>query len=323
MRRPLPLSRLSPWALSSMALAVLAACSSVPSSNPSLDHAVASLHEARADPGIRELAAAELQQADAAVARARAAQASSGDAGEVDHLAYLARQRVYVAQEVAGRRRAEREIARATAEREQVRLEARTRQADQAERRADSADRQAEVAARSAAESQRLAQASALQTAAADRLAGAAREQTRDAQARADGLAQLLVELDARQTQRGMVITISDMLFDTSRSGLKADGQRNLDRLVSLLRQHPGRRVLIEGYTDSVGSDDSNRALSDRRANTVRAALIEQGIGSERLAAHGFGERHPVASNDSADGRQLNRRVEIVLSDESGRVTPR
>lgn len=303
-------------ALSLLALAVLAACGTVPQSSSGLDNARTSYREAQADPNTRELAAPELKQAGDALAAADAAFDRRDSNTEVEHLAYVARQRVHVAHEVAIRRRAEASVAGATAARDQVRLAARTRQAEAAER-------SAEAAQRDAAESQRQVRLSQQQSAQAQQQSAAAQQQTRDAESRAAVLQALLTELNAKKTERGMVITIGDVLFDTSRDSLKPDGRRNLDRLVDLLRQYPDRRVAIEGFTDSTGSSSGNLELSDRRARSVRTALLDQGVGAERLSTLGLGELHPVASNDSADGRQLNRRVEIVLSDDSGRVRPR
>ena len=120
-----------------------------------------------------------------------------------------------------------------------------------------------------------------------------------------------------------MVITMGDVLFDTGRAELSGGGMRNVEKLGGFLKTYPQRKVMIEGFTDSVGGDAQNQTLSARRADAVRAALQGLGVGSERLATRGYGESFPVAANDSASGRQLNRRVEIVLSDEAGVIAPR
>ena len=120
-----------------------------------------------------------------------------------------------------------------------------------------------------------------------------------------------------------MVITMGDVLFDTGRAELRSGGMRNVEKLGGFLMAYPQRKVMIEGFTDSVGGDAQNQTLSARRADAVRAALLSLGVGTERLATRGYGESFPVAANDSTAGRQLNRRVEIVLSDEAGVVTPR
>jgi outer membrane protein OmpA-like peptidoglycan-associated protein len=162
---------------------------------------------------------------------------------------------------------------------------------------------------------------------AAQRDAGLAQQQAGDAERRAAALqVQLnarLSELNAKKTDRGMVVTIGDVLFDTGQSQIKSGGLRSMDKLVSFMQAYPQRRAMIEGFTDSVGSDDLNQALSSRRADAVRMALVGMGVASDRLAAKGYGEAFPVAGNESSGGRQMNRRVEIVLSDDGGVVAPR
>jgi len=120
--------------------------------------------------------------------------------------------------------------------------------------------------------------------------------------------------LQAKPTDRGLVVTLGDVLFDTGKAGLKAGATSNLNKLVAFLNQYPDRTVAIEGYTDSVGSEDYNQGLSERRADSVKAYLAGQGIGAIRLSALGKGESDPVAGNDSAAGRQQNRRVEVIIS---------
>lgn len=157
----------------------------------------------------------------------------------------------------------------------------------------------------------------------AHRSADDARMDTRDAQAKNAQLESQLKALNARQTPRGIVITIGDVLFDTDKAELKAGGMRNMEKLVDFLKDNPQRKAMIEGFTDDTGSDSHNQALSERRAASVMNALVSMGIGSERLGARGYGEAYPVAGNDSASGRQMNRRVEIILSDESGNISAR
>jgi outer membrane protein OmpA-like peptidoglycan-associated protein len=120
--------------------------------------------------------------------------------------------------------------------------------------------------------------------------------------------------LQAKPTDRGLIVTLGDVLFDSGRAGLKAGATSNLNKLVAFLNQYPDRTVVIEGYTDSVGSEDYNQGLSERRADSVKAYLAGQSIASTRLSALGKGESDPVAGNDSSAGRQQNRRVEVIIS---------
>ncbi len=132
-----------------------------------------------------------------------------------------------------------------------------------------------------------------------------------------------LLALNAQKTDRGMVITLGDVLFNTDQAQLKPDGTRNVQKLGDFLIKYPQDRVSVEGHTDSVGSNSYNQDLSDRRAYSVRTALTDMGISIDRVATHGYGEEFPVASNNNAESRQLNRRVEIILSDADGKITPR
>jgi outer membrane protein OmpA-like peptidoglycan-associated protein len=139
--------------------------------------------------------------------------------------------------------------------------------------------------------------------------------------------ARVQAELDALKatpTERGSVLTLGDVLFDTGRAELKPGASRNLDQLAQFLAEHPERRVQVDGFTDSVGTDEYNRELSQLRADAVRAALIGRGVDPSRIGTQGYGKGYPVASNSDAGGRQLNRRVEVVIGPDNGApVTPR
>ena len=124
--------------------------------------------------------------------------------------------------------------------------------------------------------------------------------------------------LNAKPTDRGLVLTLGDVLFDTGKADLNPGASRNLDRLVQFLTEYEDRRVEIDGYTDSVGTDSFNVDLSQRRADTVKAVLVSRGIDSSRIVSRGYGKDFQVASNTDASGRQLNRRVEIVIGGENG-----
>lgn len=139
----------------------------------------------------------------------------------------------------------------------------------------------------------------------------------------AQRLRQMMAELEAERTDRGMVMTLGDVLFDVDRATLKAGGLRTVDRLAEFMVEYPDRRVRIEGHTDSTGSAEYNQRLSERRAAAVREALVERGIAGSRIETRGYGLEYPVASNDTEANRQRNRRVEIVISDADGDITGR
>lgn len=130
----------------------------------------------------------------------------------------------------------------------------------------------------------------------------------------AEALRRQLAELNAKQTDRGLVITLGDVLFETGKADLRGAATANLNKLSTVLSQQPNSSLVIEGHTDSVGSDSFNQVLSQNRADSVKAFLLNQGIASNRITAVGKGESTPVASNDSSSGRQLNRRVEIIIA---------
>lgn len=130
----------------------------------------------------------------------------------------------------------------------------------------------------------------------------------------AEALRRQIADLNAKQTERGLIVTLGDVLFETGKADLKSNAHTNLAKLVAFLNQQPERALVIEGHTDSVGSESYNQELSQRRADSVKAFLIGQGVPANRITAVGKGESSPVASNDSSSGRQLNRRVEIVIA---------
>ncbi len=323
--------------LSLIAVAVMAGCSTLPASDSPLAQARNDYSNAQANPQVTSLAPSELKQASDSLDKANNASSKGEDRAVVDHLAYVARQQVAIAQETATQKAAELAVASASRERDMVRLDARTREADSAQRSAEYSRRQSEAAQRSAEASQRQSEASQRSAEASQREAvserqaandaqlnaQAARQQTQDAESRSRQLESQLKDLEAKKTDRGMVITLGDVLFDTNRAQLKSGGMRNVQKLADFFKQYPQRKVMIEGFTDSTGSNSRNQNLSDERADSVRVALVGMGIGTERITARGYGESYPAAGNDTAAGRQLNRRVEIIVSDDSGNIIPR
>ncbi len=133
------------------------------------------------------------------------------------------------------------------------------------------------------------------------------------AKQQAQQLQQELAALQAKQTDRGLVLTLGDVLFETGQADLRAGALRNLYPLVTFLQKNPERQVMIEGHTDSVGSDAYNLELSQRRADAVRDFLMQNAVKAAQITTRGYGKTSPVASNDTAAGRQQNRRVEIII----------
>jgi outer membrane protein OmpA-like peptidoglycan-associated protein len=270
----------------------IAACSTVPERNSALEQARSRHAAAQNDPQVARLASDELKRAGEALRMADLAHTDGDDVDRVDHLAYLALQRVTLAQAAAANRASQAVTAGAAAERDRLRLTMRTDEADRARR-------QLEVA-RQGSERQ------SSQLAAAD--ATATRERARAAELEAR-----LQALDARKTERGMVLTLGDVLFDTGEARLLPAADGNMRKLAEFFRQYPQQQASIEGHTDDVGAADFNQTLSGQRADAVRGALMNLGVPADRLSTRAHGESAPTASNTSAAGRQMNRRVEIVF----------
>lgn len=286
-----------------LAIAVLVgACSSAPRTTTLLDQTRSDYRMAQSNANVASYAPQEMKQASEAMEQADAAASRPDSEEKIDKLAYLAKQKIALTQEAAKQRAAEAAVAIAGKQRDQIRLDQRTNEANQAKTSAEQSKLAAQLAQGETIEAQR---------------------KTQEAQTRAAQLEAQLVDLAAKKTERGMVITLGDVLFATDQARLSAEGMRTAQKLTNVLQQNPERTVLIEGFTDSTGTTAHNQELSERRAGAVRNALQEQGVARERIAVRGYGEAYPVAANDTAQNRQLNRRVEIVLSDNTGRTTPR
>jgi len=133
-----------------------------------------------------------------------------------------------------------------------------------------------------------------------------------------------LDELKATATSRGLMLTLGDVLLDTGKSELNSGADRKLDRLAQFLNEHKDRRVQIDGFTDSVGTDAYNEQLSQRRADAVKAALLSRGVDASRINSEGYGKAFPVAGNNDSAGRQMNRRVEVLIGGSNGgAIAPR
>ena len=212
----------------------------------------------------------------------------------------------------AERERAQSDAARQAAERERLDAERAKAEADRARADAERVRQEAE-AARQAADAARL---SAEQQAQQARLSAEQAERERE-ELRNRLREQLNVILETRETARGLIVNVSDVLFDFDRADLKPGARERLARVAGILSSHPTLKIEIEGHTDAVGSDNYNQGLSERRAASVSSYLREQAIGQAIASTQGFGESRPVATNGTAEGRQQNRRVEIVVSGEA------
>jgi outer membrane protein OmpA-like peptidoglycan-associated protein len=291
-------------ALAAAVTGLLHGCSSLPERVETLEEARGAVQSLTQEPLAREAARSPFENAQAELARADEAYQEREDLEVVEHHAYLALRNAQIAEQLVAQERARNELEQGEVERTRVQLQAREREASRAQSRAEQAVTQAE-------QSQALAEQRAVTIEEQNVEAQQARE-------RAAALEQELEELQAQQTERGLVLTLSDVLFDTNRAELNAGATPALERLAQFMMEYSDRRILVEGHTDSTGSEEYNRMLSARRADAVRSALLERGIASNRIETRGLGEQFPVASNETTAGRQLNRRVEIVISDQGG-----
>jgi outer membrane protein OmpA-like peptidoglycan-associated protein len=263
---------------------VLGACSTTPDRIESLENARTLVSQVEASPRAG-VAATNVAEARKALATANRLADSRGKLSDIEFQATIAALNAQIANEKILTAQAREEIEKGTAERQAVLIEAREREAQS---RAAEAERRAEEA--------------------------------REAALRAQTLEQELADLKAKKTDRGIVLTLGDVLFETGRANLQPAAYSTIDRLASALKESSGRTVLIEGHTDSVGSAEFNQRLSENRAESVQRALLERGVAANQIRTVGKGETTPVASNDTASGRQQNRRVEMIFQEDRARV---
>jgi outer membrane protein OmpA-like peptidoglycan-associated protein len=267
----------------------MSGCASTPKSNPDLESARSIVQAAQADPNAAKYAQLDLQTAKSDLAIADAAFLRH-DEPSIAQPAYMAAQNARLAQLRGAAKADDARVAAGQAERDSILLAARTNQVDSANRATNAANRATDDAK-------------------------SARDQANENSAR---LQSELDALKAKPTDRGLVLTLGDVLFETGSSTLSPGAGRNMDRLVQFLTDHPERMVQIDGFTDSVGTDSFNLDLSQHRADAVRYELVSRGISSTRIASQGYGKAYPVASNSESSGRQLNRRVEVVIGSDNG-----
>jgi outer membrane protein OmpA-like peptidoglycan-associated protein len=280
-----------------VAATLFAGCASVPKHPAGSEQVRAKLNALRADPTLANRAPVAVKDAEGAVV---VAEMTEKDLVLAAHRVYIADRKVETARALAQIQFAEEERKALNEQSEKARLDSRTREADAANTAA--------LVARAETAEQKVATDNARKDADAALIAANASQQ------QAAELQRQLEILQARPTDRGLVLTLGDTLFATGRAEIKSGATANLDRLTAFLNEYPKRTATIEGFTDSMGSDEMNQSLSERRADAVKNYLVRQGVVSARLTSSGRGEGSPVADNESAAGRQQNRRVEVVIS---------
>jgi outer membrane protein OmpA-like peptidoglycan-associated protein len=271
-------------------------CETAPETSGVLDEARSAVSTAEADPNVTKYAPTELDRARKLLVNAEGAAKEKGAKDKsTAHYAYLATQMARISQQRAQEQVATARVKAGETERQKILLTARENEADQAKAQAQQAVSDAQNA----------------------------QAQVQQAQAESQRLAAQLENMQASQTPRGIVLTLDDVLFDTGKAQLKTGATRSIEQIAAFLKENPDRRVQVEGFTDSQGADDYNLELSQSRADSVAMAIIQRGVDAQRVRALGYGEGYPVASNANAGSRQLNRRVEIIVSNDKSEIPGR
>jgi len=268
--------------------------------------------EAKANPNVEAYAPMELQEAGKAFQEAEKAKETE----DILQLGYIAERKTQYAVTIADGKVAERDIDKLNVEKAEMNARRQTLEAERAKQEAGKAMSEADRARMAAAAETEKAAMAGRQAEQAKSAAEREAAKAAKAKAESDQLMKELANLKAQQTERGIVLTIGDVLFATGKADLSPDANQSVAKLAEFLKKSPNRNVLIEGHTDSVGKDDYNLALSQKRADSVKARLVGDGIAPARITTVGYGKKFPVASNDTKAGKAQNRRVDVVILNE-------
>ncbi len=327
---------MNPWVLRVsliVLLAGLSGCSSAPKKDLALERVREELNNLRSDPELAGYAAPALGEAERAL---RNAELAKGEKLYRIHLVYMADRQIQIARAMAEREQYEKIHDELQDQRSAMLIRASQLEADQARKEAEQARllvattsedaqrarEEKDQALQKEAESARAARMSAEEADQARRLAESraleaefARRETEIVSQQITTLTRQLENLQLRQTESGVVVTLGDVLFASGQNGLVDGALSSLEEVMDLLQTEPDKQIRVEGHTDSQGDADTNMQLSAQRARTVLEALVGLGISSDRITATGMGEDFPIASNDDESGRARNRRVDVILLD--------
>jgi len=285
-------SYLRPIFLIMALLFLVSGCATAPFHHNALDRARNAYETARNTPDIDTNAPVALYDAKKALEKAESA---TDDIKGLDHLAYIAEKKAWLALLISQGKTSEKNIFELMKSKEKIVLKAREYEAERALAEAAKKTLEAELARQQSEAMKRAAEEALTQ-----------KQQLEDE----------LAALQAKQTDRGAVITLGNILFEYNKSALLPGGFLAIDKLSEFLKKYPTRNLIIEGHTDSRGSDRYNLGLSLQRATSVLNALLERGITGNRMTTKGHGKQYPVAGNETEAGRQQNRRVEVIILDE-------
>ena len=316
-----------------LALAVLSACVAAPKKDLALERVRDELETLKSNSELAGYAPLALGEAERAL---RTAEMATGDDLYRSYLVYMVDRRIQIARTMAEREQHEQTIDELENQRSAMLIKASQLEADQARMEAERARllvattseeaqrarEEKEDALQKEAEAARAAQLATEEADQARRLAESRASEAEFARREADlasqqisSLTRQLENLQLRQTESGVVVTLGDVLFASGEVQLVEGGQSSLEEVVDLLQTEPDKKIRVEGHTDSRGDAEANLELSEQRAQAVREALINLGVAADRVTALGMGEDFPIASNEDEAGRAQNRRVDVILLD--------
>src|SRR2546422_646313 len=281
-----------------------------------LERAQDAYRQAQADPNVQ--AYAQLRLADAQKALQAAEQAKTTQ--EKLSLGYVAEKRAQIASIAGATTKTEQDTLQLSRESSDVLLQKRDREVKAARAEAAARAREAEQARAAVEARARTTDTTAREVEQARLQAEAEARAYAAEQAKTAALTKELSDLKGQPTDRGLVLTVGDVLFAAGKADVAPGGQRSVDKLAEFLKKYPRRRVLIEGHSDNTGNEDFNLKLSQQRADAVRALLVARGIAPERITTRGYGPKFPIVDNDTPAGRQQNRRVEVLVLNEGANV---
>jgi outer membrane protein OmpA-like peptidoglycan-associated protein len=319
--------------LMAVALLALGACSTAPKKDLALEQVRTQLEELKSNEDLAGYAPLALGEAERSL---RQAETATGSDTQRIHLIYMADRRIQIARAIAQREQLDQEYAQLEKERNDMLVKASKLEAERARMEAEKARMISQATAEDAERARQEAQAAQKREAESSRNAAQAREEAKQAKAlaassetaaqlakreaelatqQADTLRRQLENLQLRQTESGVVVTLGDVLFETGETQLRDDAMASLVEVVDLLQSEPDKKIRIEGHTDSTGDAETNLKISQQRADAVRDALVSLGVDADRITAKGMGEDFPIATNETEDGRRQNRRVDVILLD--------
>jgi outer membrane protein OmpA-like peptidoglycan-associated protein len=290
---------------------LLVSCTTAPKKDLALEQVRSQLEELKSDPELTGYAPLALGEAERAL---RQAEAATGDTQRI-HLIYMADRRIQVARAIAQREQLEQELDRLGTERSDLLVKASQLEAERARLEAERARMMSEATAEDAQRAIEEAEQAKALAASSATAAQLARREADLALEQANTLRRQLENLQLRQTESGVVVTLGDVLFESGQTELREEAMASLVEVVDLLQSEPDKKIRIEGHTDSVGDANTNLEISQKRADAVLGALVSLGVDAARVTTQGMGEDFPIASNETDEGRAQNRRVDVILLD--------